>query len=104
MAHLSKKGGRGESFTHPQGRSQSLASDLPLKEGNLGEGERNMFEQSESDQREQRVDTSSTSPNTSTFKAGPSEVGAILSVGDNNFAIKPEFKAWESDFCLISQI
>ena len=39
--------GRGESFTHPQGRSQSLTSDLSLKEGNLGEGERNMSEQSE---------------------------------------------------------
>lgn len=36
----------GESFTHPQGRSQSLASDLTLKEGNLGEGGRNMSEQS----------------------------------------------------------
>lgn len=39
--------GGGGSFTHPQGRSQSLASDLSLKEGNLGEGERNMSEQSE---------------------------------------------------------
>lgn len=46
-AHLSKKGRRGESSTHPQGRSQSLTSDLPLKEGNSGEGEGNMFEQSE---------------------------------------------------------
>lgn len=45
---LREGGGWGESFTHPQGRSQSLASDLSLKEGNLGEGERNMSEQSES--------------------------------------------------------
>lgn len=30
-----------------QARSQCLASDLSLKEGNLGEGERNMSEQSE---------------------------------------------------------
>ncbi|TNN66642.1 hypothetical protein EYF80_023176 [Liparis tanakae] len=53
------------------GRSQSLASDLPLKEGNLGEGERNMFEQSEKDQREQRVDTSSTLTPAPGFSAEP---------------------------------
>lgn len=41
-AHLSWRGGAGgggETFTHPEGRSQSLTSDLALKEGNLGEGE-----------------------------------------------------------------
>lgn len=45
--HISHEGGGvGESFTHPRGRSESLTSDLSLKEGNLGEGERNMSEQS----------------------------------------------------------
>lgn len=45
--HISHEGGgAGESFTHPRGRSESLTSDLSLKEGNLGEGERNMSEQS----------------------------------------------------------
>ena len=51
--------GGGESFTHPQGRSESLTSDLSLKEGNLGEGEKNMSEQSrrvEGERREQRLD------------------------------------------------
>lgn len=65
--------GGGESFTHPEGRSQSLASDLALKEGNLGEGERNVSEQSE--QWEQRVtDTRSTPHNVSTLKAGPPQL------------------------------
>lgn len=41
------RAGGGESFTRPEGRSQSLASDLALKEGNLGEGEGNVSEQGE---------------------------------------------------------
>lgn len=44
---LMVRAGGGESFTHPEGRSQSLASDLALKEGNLGEGEGNVSEQGE---------------------------------------------------------
>lgn len=44
---ISKGKGRGRTLAHPQGRSQSLACDLSLKGGNLGEGERNMSEQSE---------------------------------------------------------
>lgn len=44
--HISHEGEGGrESFTHPRGRSESLTSDLSLKEGNLGEGERNMSKQ-----------------------------------------------------------
>lgn len=39
--------GGGESFTHPEGRSQSLTSDPALKEGNLGEGEGDVSEQGE---------------------------------------------------------
>lgn len=48
-AHLSWKGREvGSPSARPRGRSESLTSDLSLKEGNLGEGERNMSEQSKS--------------------------------------------------------